>query len=118
MYPGGINGYGDNDSSVTSQIYSICNQICAFDTAGTPGYSTSSKPVLIHCLGFGPFFAPGSSTAAANTATLNAMQIIGSVTDGMPAYKIIYGSQSQIVNSLQQAFTQILQSGVQVSLVQ
>ncbi len=118
QYPNGINGYGDNDSNVTSQIYSICNQICALTTAGSPGYSTSTKPVLINCLGFGPFFAPGSSTAAANTATLNQMQIIGNVTDNMPAYKIIYGTQSQIVTSLQQAFTQILQSGVQVSLVQ
>ena len=27
------------------------------------------------------------------------MQVIGSVTDGMPSYKIIYGTQSQIVNA-------------------
>ncbi|HEX4145917.1 MAG TPA: pilus assembly protein TadG-related protein [Pirellulales bacterium] len=118
QYPTGINGYSDNSSAVTSQIYSICNQICALDSASPPGYSTTTKPVLIHCLGFGPFFAPGSSTAAANTATLNAMQIIGNVTDNMPAYKIIYGNQAQVVSSLQQAFNQILQSGVQVSLVQ
>ena len=46
------------------------------------------------------------------------MQLIGNVTDNMPSYKIIYGTQTQVVNDLQQAFTQILQSGVQVSLVQ
>jgi hypothetical protein len=46
------------------------------------------------------------------------MQTIGNVTDNMPSYKIIYGSQSTVVTSLQQAFTQILQSGVQVSLIQ
>jgi Flp pilus assembly protein TadG len=117
-YPGGINGYSDNASTVTSQIYSVCNQICALDTASSPGYSTSSKKVQIHCLGFGPVFAPGSSTASAATNTLNQMQIIGDVTDNMPSYKIIYGTQAQVVNSLQQAITQILQSGVQVSLVQ
>ncbi len=103
---------------MTSQIYSICNQICALDSASPAGYSTAAKPVQIHCIGFGPYFAPGSSTAAAATATLNQMQLIGNVTDGMPSYKIIYGTQSQVVNDLQQAFTKILQTGVQVSLVQ
>jgi hypothetical protein len=117
-FPSGINGYADNASTVTSQIYNICDQICALDSASPAGYSTAAKPVLIHCIGFGPFFAPGSSTAAASTAVLNQMQLIGNVTDGMPSYKIIYGSQGQVVSDLQQAFTNILQSGVQVSLVQ
>ncbi len=74
--------------------------------------------MLIHCLGFGPQFAPTGSTRTPKHATLNQMQIIGNVTDNMPSYKIIYGTQSQIVTNLQQAFTQILQSGVQVSLIQ
>jgi Flp pilus assembly protein TadG len=117
-FPSSINGYNDNDPTVTGQINTICNQICALDSASSPGYSTSSKPVLIHCLGFGPQFAPSGATRAANIATLNAMQVIGSVNDNMPSYKIIYGTQSQVVNDLQQAFTQILQSGVQVSLIQ
>ena len=59
-----------------------------------------------------------SDTASANTATLNQMQTIGNVTDGMPSYKIIYGDQRTVVSNLQQAFTKILQSGVQVSLIQ
>ena len=88
------------------------------NTAGSPGYSTPSKPALIHCLGFGPQFAPSGATRTQNIATLNQMQTIGNVTDNMPSYKIIYGSQSQIITNLQQAFTQILQSGVQVSLIQ
>jgi hypothetical protein len=117
-FPSGISGYGDNDSTVTTQINNLCTQLCALDTASPPGYSTPSKKTLIHCIGFGPDFAAGSGSAAANTATLNQMQLIGNVTDGMPSYKIIYGSQSTVVSGLQQAFTQILQSGVQVSLIQ
>ena len=117
-FPGSINGYSDNSSTVTTQINNICTQICALDSASSPGYSTASKKVQIHCLGFGPQFAPTGSTRTANIATLNAMQTIGNVTDNMPSYKIIYGSQSTVVTSLQQAFTQILQSGVQVSLIQ
>ncbi len=92
--------------------------MAALDSAATPGYSTASKPLLIHCIGFGPAFSPDSGTASANTATLEGMQTIGNVSDGMPSYKIIYGDQSTIVNDLQQAFTKILQSGVQVSLIQ
>jgi hypothetical protein len=116
-FPYSINGYSDNSSTVTTQIYNHCSQICALDTANPPGYSTPSKPVLIHCIGFGPVFAPGSSSRAAALATLNQMQTIGGVTDGMPSYKVIYGPESTVVNSLQNAFTQILQSGVQISLI-
>jgi Flp pilus assembly protein TadG len=117
-YPNGVNGYGDNDPAVTSQIYNLCRQLVAADSASPPGYANGSREVLIHCIGFGPMFAPGSSEAAANTNTLNQMQIIGNVTDGMPSYKIIYGDQNTIVNSLQQAFTNILESTVPVSLIQ
>lgn len=104
-------------STVTTQIYDLCNQICAMENASPPGYSTASKRALIHCIGFGPVFAPGSSSQAAAIDVLNQMQTIGSVDDGMPEYKIIYGSETEMVDRLQQAFTQILQSGVQVSLL-
>ncbi len=117
-YPTGINGYSDNSSTVTSQVYTLCSQLAAQTTASSPGYSTSSKPLLIHCIGFGPEFDPGSSSYSANVATLNQMQTLGNVTDGMPSYKIINGTQTQVVNALEQAFTIILQSGVQVSLIQ
>ncbi len=116
-YPSSINGYSDNSSTVTSQIYNLCTQICAMDTASPAGYSTSAKKALIHCIGFGPDFA-SSANSSANIATLNQMQTIGNVTDGMPSYKIIYGTESAVANGLQQAFTQILQSGVQISLIQ
>lgn len=117
-YPTGISGYGDNDPTVTSQINNLCTQICAPDTASPPGYASGSRKVLIHCIGFGPMFAPGGSEAAANTATLNQMQQIGNVNDGMPSYKIIYGSQNTVITDLQQAFTNILESTVPVSLIQ
>ena len=116
-YPSSINGYSDNASTVTTQIYNLCTQLCAMDTASPPGYSTTAKKALIHCIGFGPQFS-GSANSAANIATLNQMQTLGNVTDGMPSYKIIYGTESYVTNALQQAFTQILQSGVQISLIQ
>ena len=117
-FPTGINGYSDNASTCTTQIFNLCTQICALDTASPPGYSSPSKKALIHCIAFGPVIAPGSPASAGALATLNQMQTIGNVTDGMPSYKVIYGSEASVASGLQQAFTQILQSGVQVSLIQ
>jgi Flp pilus assembly protein TadG len=108
-YPSNVNGYNDNDSTVTSQIYSLCTQLAAADTAN--GYSATNHPLLIHCLAFGP---QGSNA----TATLNQMQQIGNVNDGMPSYKIINGTESTVVTNLQTAIAKILQTGVQVSLIQ
>ncbi|OYV91077.1 MAG: hypothetical protein B7Z73_05645 [Planctomycetia bacterium 21-64-5] len=114
-YPSGVSGGGWNDNnsgSVTSQIYSLCQQLCALDSADPPGYGTSGHPVLIHCLSFGPL------VDSTTLQTLNNMQVIGNVNDGMPSYKIINGTQSENVTNLQQAFSTILESTVPVSLIQ
>ncbi|MCE9544505.1 MAG: Tad domain-containing protein [Planctomycetia bacterium] len=108
-YPTGVTGYSDNASTVTTQIYSLCTQLAAQDSAG--GFSTSSKPLLIHCIAFGP----GVSTGL---PTLRQMQTIGNVDDNMPSYKIIDGNDATIVSNLQIAVEKILQDGVQVSLIQ
>jgi hypothetical protein len=120
-----VNGYGDNASPVTQQIFAICNRVCALDTDNPPGYSTARKPVLIHCIGFGPVYDVGAPERAGALATLQQIQYIGktqaSPTDPIDVqqpYKIINGTQSQIVTNLQKAFTIIMQGGVEVSLLQ
>ena len=117
-FPTGVSSYSDNSSTVTAPLFNLCTQLAALDTASPPGHSTPSKRALIHCIGFGPVFAPGATSATAATNTLNQMQIRGNVTDNMPAYKIVYGNEATIVANLQTAFTQIMQSGVQISLIQ
>jgi len=117
-YPSNVSQTSDLSSTVTNQIISICNQICASDTAVPAGYSSSSKKVKIHCIGFGPYFAPGSGTAPAATAFLDQMQQVGNVNDGMPSYKIIYGTQDQVISNLQQAFQKIMVDGIQITLIQ
>jgi Flp pilus assembly protein TadG len=118
-------GWGDNDPNVTSEIYGICNQICALDTASPAGYSTVRKPVLIHCVGFGPVYDVGSPQRASALQTLEQIQYIGKTQptpgyamDLNQPYKIINGTQAQMVNQLQQAFTIIMQGGVEISLLQ
>ena len=95
--------------TVTSQIYSICTQIAAQHFRGWVQHS--SHPVLIHCLAFGPLGING-------VPTLNQMQQIGNVNDGMPSYKIINGNSATIISNLQTAIDKILEDGVQVSLIQ
>jgi hypothetical protein len=110
--------YSANASAVVSQVQSLCTQLAALDTASPPGYSTPTKPLQIHCIAFGPEFDPSGPNYNTNLNTLKSMQQRGNVTDNMPSYKIIYGTESQVVSKLQQAFTKILQSGVQVSLIE
>jgi hypothetical protein len=120
-----IAGYSDNAPTVTNQIYSICNQIVAQDTANPAGYSTARKPVLIHCIGFGPVYDAGSPQKASALATLQEIQTIGRTQpfasyamDVHQPYKIINGTEAQMVSQLQQAFTIIMQGGVEISLLQ
>lgn len=100
---------GAGQSSVNSQIYSLCTQMAAQESAG--GFSTPSRKLLIHCIAFGP-----QGSAAADV--LRQMQQIGNVTDNMPSYKIIDGTEATVIARLQTAIAKILQDGVQVSLIQ
>ena len=111
------------------QTYAIANQICALDSASPPGYSSTMKPALIHCIGFGSIFEPSASSdpgAAANQSTaltlLQQLQYIGNTQSDpstpLAPYKTITGTPQQRIDSLRQAFSTIMQDGVQVSLIQ
>lgn len=116
--------YPSNSGSVTSQIYDVANRICALETANPPGYSTTRKPVYIHCLAFGTLFESSTSNSAQATALdlLQNVQAIGSTqdtaSDPLPSYKTIVGTSAQRIDKLRQAFTTIMQDGVQISLIQ
>jgi hypothetical protein len=109
-YPSNVWGYSDNDATVVNQVLGLVNQLAALDSA--QGYSTTAKPLLLHCIAFGP------QITAAGLSTLTQMQTAGNVTDNMPSYKVINGNASTYATSLQTAFAKILQDGVQVSLIQ
>jgi hypothetical protein len=107
-----------------SEVYSVVQQICALDSASPPGYSTPRKPALVHCIGYGSIFDPANAGQAQTTALtfLQTVQFYGSTsTDtnpaNFPAWKMIYGTNAQRISAMQTAFTNIMQSGVQVSLI-
>jgi hypothetical protein len=112
-------GYSDNE------VFSVIQQIVAPTTASDPGYSTPLRPVLIYGIGYGSIFDPANAgTSSQNTALafLQNVQYYGntspSASTPIPASQLIYGSNQQRINSMRAAFTSILQSGVQVSLIQ
>jgi hypothetical protein len=120
-YPS-VSSTGDNDSTVTSQIFSLCQQITALDTATPPGYSTTRKPALIHCIGFGAAVQPGSATQAGALATLAQMETIGNIPAakriGVAPYKTVYGSDASMIANLHLAVSNIMQDGVSVTLIE
>jgi Flp pilus assembly protein TadG len=112
-------------STAMADCKTVASQLCALNTATNPGYSTTGRPVLIHCMGFGTLM---EQDPAVNNVTYQAtnflqqLQVIGKTqqndTDPLPDYKKIVGTSTQRIQKLKDAFTIIMQDGVQVSLFQ
>ncbi len=112
-------------SYANSEVYDVVKQICALETAAPPGFSSVRKPALIHCIGYGSLFDPAySGTAQTNALTfLQTVQYHGNTAadtnpSSFPAFKRIYGTNDQRIANIRQAITTIMQSGVQVSLIE
>lgn len=112
-------------SYADSEVYDIVKQICAMENASPPGFSTKRKPAQVYALGFGSLFEP-TNNSGAKTDALNFLQNIqfyGNVaktTSGadFPDWQRIYGDNTTRQQRLRDAFTKIMQAGVQVSLIE
>ena len=115
-------GAGYQDSAV----YPVVQQICALDTASPPGYSTSRKPCLVYGVGYGSMFDPANAANSGQPHALTFLQTVqfygntAADTNGanFPDWQRIYGDNATRQTRLQAAFTRIMQSGVQVSLIE
>ena len=63
-YPSNVTNAGSATSTVTTQIYAVCQQLAALESAY--GYSSSSRPLLLHCIAFGPQGTDGPGGPPAN----------------------------------------------------
>lgn len=108
-----------------SEVYDIVKQICKLETASPPGFSTSRKPAQVYALGYGSLFDPSNSSSTQTTA-LSFLQSVAyygnTATDSsggsFPDSRRIYGTNQQRIDRIRTAFTEIMQSGVQVSLIE
>ena len=88
-----------------------------------PGYATINKPVLVHCIAFGAIFETSNSAQSRAVPLLQQISTIGnttfpsSATDPTNGYKWCIGTLQQRQQKLQQAFLNILDSSVPVSLI-
>jgi hypothetical protein len=111
--------YADTD------VFNVIKQITAQSTATPPGYSTARKPALVYGIGYGSIFDPANKGTAQTTA-LNFLQSVMFYGNTAPnttgsnflSWLQIYGTNSNRISTMQQAFTNIMQAGVQVSLIQ
>jgi hypothetical protein len=109
----------------SSEVYDVVDILCNLETDANPGFSTARKRALVYPLAYGSLFDPANSGAQQNNA-LDFMQNVAykgntaTTTSGadFPDGQRIYGTNTQRINRMQAAFTSIMQSGVQVSLIQ
>jgi hypothetical protein len=111
------------------QATAVAQAICNLDTdPNTPGYATPRKPVFLHTIAFGSLFDATNSSSSKTTALnlLQQMQAIGTTqspgsptdaTTALQSYKIITGTSSTRISNLQTAFSNILQDGLQLTLI-
>jgi len=101
--PGNAPGYGSNQ--------------------GYPGYSTPSKPVRVETIAFGTVFEVPSAVQNYSVYLLNEISAIGgtvfpsSPNDAANGYKWCTGTLAQRQGKLRQAFTNIMNSGIPITLV-
>jgi hypothetical protein len=106
-------------------VYDVVDQICKLDTANPPGYSTARRPALIYSIGYGSLFDPNNPSAG-QTDALDFLQTVAykgntakSTSGGsFPDNRRIYGTNQQRIDRISNIFTEIMQSGVQVSLIE
>jgi hypothetical protein len=108
-----------------ADIYNVVDQICKLETASPPGFATNRKPVYIHSIGYGTLFDPANSSTS-QTEALTFLQTIAykgnaasnTNPSSFPDNRRIYGTNQQRIDRMRQAFTEIMQSGIQVSLIE
>lgn len=117
------NEFPSSGTYSNDEVFAVVEQICKMEKEG--GYSTSRKPALIYPLGYGSLFDPNNKSSDQNNA-LTFMQTIafkGNTANSsngadFPDWQRIYGTNTQRIERMRFAFETIMQSGVQVSLIE
>ena len=120
---GSTASYSNNNPTVTTAALGVIQTLCNLDSHPTaPGYSTPRAPVRVHAIGFGDLFQTTSQSKDDALDFLLSVQKAGntsaSTATSIESYKIITGDYQTRIDNIRTAFERIMQSGVQVSLIQ
>jgi hypothetical protein len=129
-----VNASGYDQNGLLQIVEAICNKddSTPYQTLpggyptppSYPGYATANRPVTIHCIAFGAIFENNNSIRAGAITLLQEISTVGgtvfpsSASDPTYGYKWCIGSLSQREQKIKQAFINILDSSVPVSLIQ
>jgi hypothetical protein len=123
-------GYDEN--ATLQVVQAICNNSSgvagnpnsAVANPGYPGFATSTKPVVVQTIAFGIVFEIATATQTNAVQLLQAISSIGgtvfpsSSSDPTNGYKWCIGDLTTRVQLLQQAFSNIMNDGDSISIVQ
>ena len=113
---------GNDDPGVCASAINAVKQIVALDSASPAGYSTAKNAAQVHGLAFGDIFQSNSTYKAEALAFLLQVQQAGntsaSTDTSIQSYKIITGDYNTRIANIKEAMQIIMQSGIQVSLIQ
>lgn len=121
----GINDAGGASSvAAANRALNRLQALCNMSNAAQPGFSTSKNPVRAHAIAFGYLFEPGNASQA-STDAMNFLVNVQTIGKTLPAgatsiedFKIIIGTATERIDKLRNAFERILQSGIQITLIQ
>lgn len=108
-----VSTYDINNSTVLNHVYSLVKQLAQ-------DYGTTRNPFRLYAIGFGPVFQ--GANAASALQTLQTMQYYAgtqsSSSTPLSSNQVITGTDSQMLTNMINAYTTILQNGVQIALIQ
>jgi hypothetical protein len=129
-----LNGAAYNQTALLQTAQNICNDGSGNPVAdsgytpftpnqGYPGYSTASKPVQIQTIAFGAIFEVPSSIQTNSVSLLSQIAAIGgtrfpsSASDPTDGYRWCTGTLTQRETKLRQAFMNIMNQSVPITLI-
>jgi hypothetical protein len=118
-----ISDNGSSGADATDALNTL-QYVCNLTTANPSGYSTIKNPVSVHSIAFGQLFETNSTSTGTAAAMdfLVKCQIKGNTSPSgsttLNSEKIIIGNYNERIEKIRSAFERILQSGIQITLIE
>ena len=114
---------GTSPADATAALNTL-QYVCNLTTANPSGYSTIKNPVSVHSIAFGQLFETNSTSTGTAAAMdfLVKCQIKGNTSPSgsttLNSEKIIIGNYNERIEKIRSAFERVLQSGIQITLIE
>jgi len=109
-------------SAASTEALNTLQYVCNLTTASQSGYSTVKNPVNVHSIAFGQLFETTGPDTSAAMDFLVKCQIKGRTSPAgattLNSEKIITGTYKQRIEKIRSAFERVLQSGIQITLIE